>query len=386
MWEQYLQNLAKKDLLRELSIIESAPNPLTTVKGKTTLQFASNDYLGLATHPKLKHAAQQAIDKFGVGSGASRLISGTLPPHRSLEGTLAQFAQTEDALIFSSGYATNLGVIPALAKADGIIFADRLCHASLIDACRLSRATLRVFRHNDVNHLHSLLKTRAVARPALIVTEGVFSMDGDLAPLPELVALAEEYEASLLVDDAHGTGVMGPRGGGTLEHYGIRAPTVVHMGTLSKAVGASGGFITGTHKFIQYLINIARPFMYSTSPPPATAAAAEMGIRIIQQEPQRRTKLWRNREHLYNSLQTLGFVTTNTQSPIIPIIVKEPGLALDLSHRLQEQSIYIPAIRPPTVPRGTSRLRLTVTSEHSIPQINQLLAKLQKIGQSLDII
>ncbi len=386
MWEADLQKFARDHLLRKLSIMGSACGPIITLNGQPALLFASNDYLGLANHPQLKQAAMRAIDKFGVGSGASRLISGTFTPHHNLEMAIAQFATTEAALTFSSGYATNLGVIPQLAKTGGLILADRLCHASLIDACRLSRSTLRVFHHNDMEHLHSLLTKRPSNRPTLLLTEGVFSMDGDLAPLPELVRLAEEFEATLLIDDAHGTGVMGATGRGTLEHWGVESASLLHMGTLSKALGASGGFITGTKDFIAYLINTARAFIYSTAPPPAMAAAAQQAIQIIQQEPERRARLWTNREYMYQGLMAMGCHLTKTQSPILPIIVNDPSLALEMSQQLRQKGMFIPAIRPPTVPKGTSRLRITVTAEHSIEQIDSALEAIQQVGQSLKIL
>ena len=386
MWKKDLQKLAREHLLREISVLDSPSGPLMSLNGQNTLQFASNDYLGLANHAQLKHAACKAIEQFGVGAGASRLISGTLTPHHNLELAIAQFTNTEAALTFSSGYATNLGVIPQLAKTGGLILADRLCHASLIDACRLSRATLRVFHHNDVEHLHALLMKRPTNRPTLLITEGVFSMDGDLASLPELTRLAEEFEAFLLVDDAHGTGVMGPTGRGSIEYWGVESANILHMGTLGKALGTGGGFMTGTKDFIAYLINTSRSFIYSTAPPPAMAAAAQAAIHLIQQEPERRARLWQNREHMYQGLKAMGCHMTKTQSPILPIIVNDPRLAVEMSLALQKKGIYIPAIRPPTVPKGTSRLRVTVSAEHSTEQIDSALSAIQEVGQSLNIL
>ncbi len=386
MWKTALEKLTQDQLLRKLSALDSSCGPTMTLRGKNILVFASNDYLGLANHPHLKKAAYQAIEEFGVGTGASRLISGTLSPHRSLEETLASYFGTEAALIGSSGYALNTGIIPHLLAPEGFIFADRLCHASLIDGCRLSRAAFRVFRHNDIDHLKSLLRKRSVSCPALIVTEGVFSMDGDLAPLPELVDLAEKYNATLFIDDAHATGVMGATGRGSIEHWGVKSPKMLHMGTLSKALGASGGFITGTQDFIAYLINTSRTFIYSTAPPPAMAAAAQAALHLIQQEPERRQRLWRNQEHMYQGLKNMGFYLTETQSPILPVIVKDPGLAVEISQHLQAKGIFIPAIRPPTVPKGTSRLRITVTAEHSHEHIETALAAIRLVGQSLNIL
>lgn len=386
MWEADLQKFARDHLLRELSIMDSACGPIMSLNGQPALLFASNDYLGLANHRRLKQAALKAIEQFGVGAGASRLISGTLTPHHHLELAIAQFTNTEAALTFSSGYATNLGVIPQLAKTGGLILADRLCHASLIDSCRLSRATLRVFHHNDVEHLRSLLTKRPTNRPTLLITEGVFSMDGDLASLPELARLAEEFEAFLLVDDAHGTGVMGHTGRGSIEYWGVESANILHMGTLGKAIGTSGGFMTGTKDFIAYLINTSRSFIYSTAPPPAMAAAAQAAIHLIQQEPERRDRLWQNREHMYQGLKAMGCHMPKSQSPILPIIVNDPRLAVEMSLGLQKKGIYIPAIRPPTVPKGTSRLRVTVSAEHTIEQIDAALSAIQQVGQSLNIL
>ena len=387
MWKTKLQQLAQDHLLRELSVLDSSCGPIMSLNGQDILLFASNDYLGLANHANLKQAACKAIGQFGVGVGASRLISGTLTPHHDLEQALAHFFQEEAALVLNSGYATNIGVIPTLAgREEGLILADRLCHASLIDGCRLCRSTLRVFHHNDMDHLRSLLAKRAPNRPTLILTEGVFSMDGDLAPLPELVRLAEEYDALLLLDDAHGTGVMGKTGRGTIEHFGVESANILHMGTLSKALGASGGFIAGTRDFIAYAINTSRSFIYSTAPPPAMAAAAQAALRLIQQEPERRDRLWKNREYMYQGLLAMGCRLTHTQGPILPIIVNDPALALEMSVQLRQKGIFIPAIRPPTIPKWTSRLRITVSAEHSVEQIDSALESIQQIGQSLKIL
>ncbi|GJL60009.1 MAG: 8-amino-7-oxononanoate synthase [Nitrospirales bacterium] len=386
MFKEDLQNLAQQHLLRELSLINSPPAPVISVEGREILLFASNNYLGLANHPQVKDAAMKAIEKFGVGSGASRLISGNITPHHALESELASFKDTEAALTFSSGYATNIGVIPNLATADSLILADRLCHASLIDGCRLSRATLRVFHHNDVRHLKRLLAKPRSRTSTLVLTEGVFSMDGDVAPLPEMARLAEEYGATLLIDDAHGTGVMGATGRGTVEHFGLDSRQILQMGTLSKALGSSGGFIAGPKDFVSYLINTARSFIYTTAPPPAIAAAASAALAIIRQEPQRRERLWRNREFLHQGLVTMGFQLTDTQSPILPIMVNNPELGVQMSQRLRAEGVWIPAVRPPTVPKGTSRLRITVTADHSLEHLETALRALRKVGTALKVL
>ena len=356
------------------------------IKGRRFIAMASNNYLGLANHPAVNRAAINAIEQWGVGAGAARLIAGTMTPHHQLEQNLARFKQVEAALTFGTGYTTNLGLIPALIDRDGLILADRYCHASLIEACRLAKATLRVFHHNDVEHLETLLKKRGTPRPVLVVTEGVFSMDGDLAPLPDLLTLCRQHEATLVIDDAHGTGVMGKNGRGTIEHFGVNPQDVIQMGTLSKAIGTSGGYLAGTASLKEYLINTAKAFIYTTAQPPAIAAAASAAIRVIQHEPARRERLWHNRNALHTALTDMGFHLTNTQSPILPIIVKSPERAVEMSQVLYEAGIYVPAIRPPTVPKGSSRLRLTVSSEHTEEQLENVVQELRKAGTALRVI
>jgi 8-amino-7-oxononanoate synthase len=374
MFEDKLRLLEEQHLLRHLRMIESATGPVVTIAGKSVILMASNDYLGLATHPALKQAAIEATERFGVGSGASRLISGTLPPHHELEIALAEFKRTDAALVFSSGYSANVGLIPALIDSSGLILADRLSHASLIDGSRLSGAEFRVFRHGDMRQLQALLNRRSIRRETLIVTEGIFSMDGDAAPLIEMAALAERYGARLLVDDAHGTGVMGRTGRGTLEYFGAESKIPFHMGTLSKAFGTSGAYVVGPASLIHYLLNRARPMMFSTAPPPATAAAAVAAIRVLQSEPQRLARLWNNQRYFLEGLRKLEFHFTPTVSPIIPVVIGSAHTADTFSKMLLELGVYAPAIRPPTVPKDTSRIRTTVTSEHTREQLNQVLA------------
>jgi glycine C-acetyltransferase/8-amino-7-oxononanoate synthase len=386
MFQQRLDDLARRSLLRRLRAIESASEAVVTIDGRPVILMASNNYLGLATHPALKAAAIRATERFGVGAGAARLVSGTLPPHMELESDLARFKGTEAALTFGSGYLANLGAIPALAGADGLILADRLCHASLIDGCRLSGARLRVYRHNDMAHLQSLLARRPARQETLIVTDGVFSMDGDLAPLPELTALAERYGARLFVDDAHGTGVMGAQGRGTIEHFGLDDRIPFHMGTLGKALGASGAYIVGPAAAIQYLLNTARTFLFATAPPPATAAAAVAALRIVREEPERRARLRENRQYLWSGLKRLGFRLTASASPILPIMIGDAQKTAAMAGRLLELGVYAPAIRPPTVPKDTSRIRLTVTSEHNRGHLDTVLRALERAGSELNLI
>jgi len=385
MFEDALSKLEAQGLLRRLRVIESGPGPVVTIEGRSIIGLASNDYLGLATHPRLKEAAIAAIQRFGVGAGASRLVSGSLPPHADLEAALARFKGTAAALVFGSGYLANLGLLPALVEAGGMILADRLCHASLIDGCRLSGAGFRVFRHRDLNHLEQLL-AKYRRRQTVIVTDGVFSMDGDLAPLPDLIALAERYQAGLLVDDAHGTGVMGATGKGTLEHFHCEHRLPFHMGTLSKALGGYGAYVVGEERFIHYLVNRCRTFIYTTALPPATAAAAQSALEVLSKEPERRQRLWDNRRYWLEGLQALGFRLAATESPIIPVLIGEADLARQMADRLLQLGVFAPAIRPPTVPKGTSRIRTTVTSEHRREQLEQALGAFRKAGQELRII
>jgi glycine C-acetyltransferase/8-amino-7-oxononanoate synthase len=309
-----------------------------------------------------------------------------LPPHQELESALAQFKGTEAALTFSSGYLANIGIIPALVEQGGLILADRLCHASLIDGCRLSAADFRIYRHNDTDHLQSLLAKNRRTRRTLIVTDGLFSMDGDLAPLPELCRLAKDYEADLYIDDAHGTGVMGPHGRGTAEHFGLDTQIPFQMGTLGKAFGSSGAYFAGSSILIHYLMNTSRSFLFTTAPPPSSAAAATAALRVIQREPERRARLWANRERLFSGLTQLGFNLSPSVSPIMPILVGNAETALSFAEHLLTEGLYAPAIRPPTVPDATSRIRVTVTSEHTPSQIDQALAAFQRAGQLVRLI
>ncbi|HWV46277.1 MAG TPA: 8-amino-7-oxononanoate synthase, partial [Nitrospira sp.] len=386
MFRSKLKELADRSLMRRLSPLESGTGPTIKYAGRDVILLSSNDYLGLATHPEVIRAAVHATEQYGTGSGASRLVSGTLPPHIHLETSLASFKGTEAALLFGAGYLANIGVIPNLIEQGGLILADRLCHASLIDGCRLSRADFRVFCHRDCGHLESLLRRRRANRPTLIITEGLFSMDGDLAPLSDLESLAEQYEAMLYVDDAHGTGIMGPTGRGTIEHFGLEQRIPFHMGTMSKALGSHGAYIVGPNDLIQYLINVTCPFIFTTALPPAIAAAAAAAVAVIRGEPERRMKLWSNRQQLFNGMQNLGFRMTQTVSPILPMLVGDAAVASAFAERLLTHGIYASAIRPPTVPDGTSRIRFTVTSEHTTEQIDEALRALDLSGRETGLL
>jgi glycine C-acetyltransferase/8-amino-7-oxononanoate synthase len=386
MFQRKLQLMADQSLVRRLKALRSATGPVVQFAGRPVILLCSNDYLGLSTHPAVKRAATLAIEQYGCGAGASRLICGTLPPHEELEASLADFKGTESALLFGSGYLANLGIIPSLISRRGLILADRLCHASLIDGCRLSGADFRVFRHRDSTHVESLLKQRSSNRPTLIVTDGLFSMDGDLAPLPELASLAQRYDATLYVDDAHGTGIMGSTGRGTLEHLGVEHEIRFQIGTLGKALGSSGAYIVGPRDMVEFLLNTARPFIFTTASPPSTAAAAVAALAVIQQDPERRARLWSNRERLFHGLQRIGFRMTDTVSPILPILIGNAASALAFAEQLLAHGVYAPAIRPPTVPNDTSRIRVTVTSEHTADHIDEALRAFELAGQATGLV
>ena len=366
--------------------MDSATGPVVSYAGRRVILLSSNDYLGLATHPQVVQAAVEATEYYGAGSGASRLVSGTLPPHAGLEAALARFKGTDASLVFGAGYLANIGVIPNLIGRGGLIIADRLCHASLIDGCQMSPADFRVFRHGDCGHLESLLRRRSSTRHTLIITEGLFSMDGDLAPLDDLVVLAERYDAMLYVDDAHGTGIMGATGRGTIEQFGLEKRIPFHMGTLSKALGSYGAYVVGSNDVVQYLLNVARSFIFTTALPPATAAAAAAAIAVVEREPERRARLWANRQYLFNGLQNQGFQLTPTVSPILPVLIGDAAKASAFADRLLAHGVYAAAIRPPTVPEGTSRIRFTVTAAHTTDQLDEALQALKLAGREVGLL
>ncbi len=383
--DRRLAVLHEQDLGRELRRVDSAQGPVLHVDGQALLNFSSNDYLGLANEPALKEAAIRAVERYGVGAGASRLVCGSLAPHHELEEALAQFKNTQAALTFASGYATALGALGALAGPDTVIILDKQVHACLVDGARLSRAKLRVFPHNDLNRLADLLQWAASHRartpgpPSLVVTESVFSMDGDHAPLKELVELKERYGAWLMLDEAHATGLYGPKRRGLAEETGLAERIEVQMGTLGKALGAAGGYIAGSKALISLLINRARSFIFSTAPPPATSAAAQAGLRFVQSAAgeTRRQQLWQ-RVRL-----TAGAMGANGVPPsaILPLVLGSETKALQAAARLRDQGILVPAIRYPSVARGAARLRITVTATHTEAHIAALAAALATIHE-----
>ncbi len=345
--------------------------------GRSLLNFASNDYLGLASDPRVVEAACSAARVHGWGSGASPLVSGWREPHEALAASLAEFERVEAVALFSSGFAANLGAIVALVGPGDAVYLDRLDHACLVDGARLSRAKLRVYPHNDVNRLEAILaRDRGKFRRSLIATDGVFSMDGDLAPLADLADLAGRFGAMLLVDEAHGTGVFGTGGRGASEHLGVTDRVDVKVGTLSKALGSLGGFVAGSRRLVDWLINRARPLVYSTALPPSAAAAAIRALEILRLEPWRRVRLAELAETLRSSLPRLGFREVGPGGPIVPVVLGEPDKALSLSSSLLERGCLVPAIRPPTVPEGTARLRISLTAAHTSDDLAHLIAAL----------
>ena len=372
-----LDVLQAQGLRRELRRVDSAPGPRVTLNGRVLLNFASNDYLGLAAHPALKEAAIRATEKFGAGSGASRLICGSLAPHHELEERLAAFKGTEAALSFSSGYATAIGAICALLGKGDVIILDKLVHACIVDAAKLSGATLRVFKHNDLNRLEELLRwstdsartTHHAPRNTLVATESVFSMDGDQAPLRALVELKERFGAWLMVDEAHATGLYGPRRAGLADELGLSNRIEMQMGTLGKALGAAGGYIAGSRVLVDFLVNRARSFIFSTAPVPAQAGAAQAAIALVQSPvgEQLCAQLW---ERVAQARVALASPTA--PSAILPVILGDESVALAAAAELRERGLFVPAIRYPTVARGQARLRITLSAAHSAEDVTTL--------------
>jgi 8-amino-7-oxononanoate synthase len=381
MFEPELSYLEQQHLLRKLRIIESYHGPWIVVEGKKVLLMCSNDYLGLANHPALCEAACEAMKFYGFGSGASRLVSGSSAVHHELEFRLARFKNTDAALVFNSGYAANTGIIPAVTDAGDVILSDCMNHASIVDGCRLSKAETHVYPHCDVNHIEDILKNAKNAKRKLIVTDGVFSMDGDIAPLPDIVLLSEKHGAMLMVDDAHATGVLGRTGRGTVEHFGLEGRVQIQMGTLGKALGSFGAYAAGDKDIIEFVMNRSRSFIYSTALPPSVCAASIAALNVVEQEPDLRQKLWDNQNRLISGLKTLGISVGNSETPIIPIMIGGSAKALATAEKLFDSGIYAASIRPPTVPEGTARIRMTLMATHSHDDIDMALDIIKKLKQ-----
>lgn len=381
-----LEDLRGSGLYRSLREVEGPQGTTIVIDGRKLLQFSSNNYLGLANHPRLKAAALAAVERYGVGSGASRLVCGNLDLNRKLEEKLAQLKKKEAALLYSTGYMANLGVIAALAGEGDLILSDEFNHASIVDACRLSRAQTRVYPHKRMDELEKLLAGAGSSNRRLIVTDGIFSMDGDIAPLPDLVDLAEKYECLLMVDDAHATGVLGPNGGGTGDHFGLAEKIDVAMGTFGKALGGFGAFVAGDRNLRELLINCSRPFMFTTGLPPSVLAAGIAALEVVEEEPEMRARLWDNANLLRNGIEEMGFSLPGGETQIIPLLAGDASLAMEMSSLLREEGLFIQGIRPPSVPPGTSRLRITVSAAHTRGELAFAMEALQKVGRRVGII
>lgn len=379
-WAQAeLLSLASRGLLRSLEALESPQGPVVRVAGRELVNFSANDYLGLAADPRLAQAMAASAQTAGVGSGASRLVTGDQAAHRSLEAALADFERAEAVLLFNAGYAANVGVVSALVSREDVVFSDALNHASLVDGCRLSRARTVVYPHGDVDALESALKSE-VGRRKLVVTDAVFSMEGDLAPLPELVAACERQGAALMLDEAHATGVLGPTGAGLAEACGLIERVDIRVGTLGKSLGVFGAYAASSRPVVDLLINRARPLVFSTMLPPPVCAAAERAVGLVRSEPGLRERLWRNIHRFASGLKALG-LPAEARSAVFPVLMGAPEQALAAAAFLRRRGLLVKPIRPPTVPTGTSRLRFALSAAHTEAQIDLALAGLKALQE-----
>jgi glycine C-acetyltransferase len=387
-----MNELKQKGTHFNLRVLQDAQAPECMVDGKHVINLASNNYLGLTTHPKLREAAMAATKKYGVGSGAVRTVSGTMSIHMELEEKIARFKNTEACVVFQSGFAANAGTVSAILGKEDFIISDELNHASIIDGARLSRAKIKVFRHKDTAHAEELLKEVA-GEPGhkLIITDGVFSMDGDIGPLPALCDLAEKYGAIMMIDDAHSSGVLGRNGRGTVDHYKVHGRVDIQVGTLSKAIGALGGYVCGSKELIDFLYHRARPFLFSTSHPPSVAATCIAAFDVLEKEPELMDKLWANTRFFKKELGLLGFniggsITPASETPITPIIIGDGRLTMEFSRELFNEGVFVPGIAFPTVAEGKARLRTIMTATHTQDQLAKALEVLKKVGTRMGII
>lgn len=387
-----INQLKEKGTHFRLRVLEDEQEPVCTFDGKKVINLASNNYLGLTTHPKLREAALEATRKFGVGSGAVRTIAGTMRIHMELEEKIARFKNVEACVVFQSGFAANAGTVSAILGKEDFIISDELNHASIIDGARLSRAKILVFRHKDAAHAEEqLASVKDQPGQKLLITDGVFSMDGDIGPLPALCDVAEKYGAIMMVDDAHASGVLGRNGRGTIDHFKVHGRVDVQVGTLSKAIGALGGYVCGSRDLIDFLYHRARPFLFSTSHPPSVAATCIAAFEVLEQEPQLMEKLWENTRYFKKELGNLGFNiggknTPASETPITPIIVGEGKLAMQFSRELFNEGVMATGIAFPTVAEGKARIRTIMTATHRREQLDQALDTLKRVGNRLAII
>ncbi len=381
-----LAEMKQKGTFRHLLPIESAAGAVVTIAGKDVIQLSSNNYLGLTTHPRMKQAAIKATEDFGVGTGSVRTIAGTFSMHMALEEKLAKFKHTEASLVFQSGFTCNQGVLSAILTAEDVVISDELNHASIIDGIRLTKAGRKVYKHVDMASLEDALKASAGYRKRLIVTDGVFSMDGNIAPLPRIVELAETYDAIVMVDDAHSSGVLGKNGRGSVNHFGLDGRVHIQVGTLSKAVGVLGGYIASSQTVIDYLIHKGRPFLFSTSHSPAVVAANSAAIDVLLEEPELIEKLWDNARFFKKGLNELGFATGPSETPITPVMIGDDALTHKFSDKLLEYGVFAQGITFPTVAKGKARVRTIVSAAHSKEQLETALQAFAKAGRELKVI
>jgi glycine C-acetyltransferase len=381
-----LDGLREQGLYRPLRVLDAEQKAHTLVDHQSVVNLSSNNYLGLTTHPRLRERARDALDRLGVGTGSVRTIAGTMAIHVELEERLAAFKKTEAAVVFQSGFTANAGTVSSILGKDDAIVSDELNHASIIDGARLSRAAIKVFAHRDVAAARRLLEALPRQQRRLLITDGVFSMDGDLGPLPALCDLADEFGCIMMVDDAHASGVFGANGRGTIDHFGVHGRVHVQVGTLSKAIGALGGYVAGSRTLIDFLRHRARPFLFSTSHPPSVAAACLAAIDVLETEPQWIEQLWENTRFFKAGLRERGFDIGASESPITPIIVGDGGLAMTFSDRLFAQGVFAQGIGFPTVPRGKARIRTIVTATHTRDELTFALEVFAKTGTELGVI
>jgi glycine C-acetyltransferase len=387
-----LNDLKARGTYFKLRVLDDEQDAVCTYDGKRVINLASNNYLGLTTHPKLREAALEATRKFGVGSGAVRTIAGTMKIHMELEEKIARFKNVEACVVFQSGFAANAGTVSALLGKEDFIVSDELNHASIIDGARLSRAKIKVFRHKDAAHCEELLQEiQNEPGRKLIITDGVFSMDGDIGPVDKLAALAEKYGAIMMVDDAHASGVLGKNGRGSVDHFGMTGKVDVQVGTLSKAIGALGGYVCGSRDLIEFLYHRARPFLFSTSHPPSVAATCIAAFDVLEHEPERIERLWENTRYFKQQLAGIGFdiggrTTPASETPITPIIIGEGRKAMDFSRALFDAGVMATGIAFPTVAEGKARIRTIMTSEHTRKELDQALEILSGVGKKMGIV
>jgi glycine C-acetyltransferase len=381
-----LDSLKEQHLYRHLRILEDEQKAHTTVDHKSVVNLSSNNYLGLTTHPKLRAAAQKAIEDYGVGTGSVRSIAGTMDIHMALERKLAEFKKVDKVVVFQSGFAANAGTVSAIFGKEDVVISDELNHASIIDGCRLSRAAIKVFPHKDVDAARKIIKDLPAGQRKLLITDGVFSMDGDLGPLPGLCELAEETGCIMMVDDAHASGVFGKNGRGTIDHFGMHGRVDIQVGTLSKAVGVLGGYVAGNANLIEFLYHRARPFLFSTSHPPSVVMACMAALDVLMDEPEIIERLWENTRFFKEGLHRLGFNTGLSESPITPVIAGEGAKAMLLSDKLFDRGVFAQGIAFPTVARDKARVRTIVTATHTREDLQFALDAFASVGREVGLI